>query len=61
MSKCPNCGAGMTCGCQRRVLPNGKAGCSKCLGKTPSPTQTGEAPVVNQAQLKDKQYNYAYC
>ena len=54
MSKCPNCGAGMTCGCQRRVLPNGKAGCSKCLGKTPSATQTSEAPVINKTQLEDK-------
>jgi len=48
----------MTCGCQRRVLPNGKAGCSKCLGKTPSATQTDsvkQALVVNDATLKDKQ------
>lgn len=58
MSKCPNCGAGMTCGCQKRVLPNGKAGCSKCLGKAPAATQTGstnQAPAVNEATLKDKQ------
>ncbi len=54
MSKCPNCGATMSCGCQKRVLSNGKAGCSKCFGKTPSSKQTGEAPVVNEAQLKDK-------
>ena len=58
MSKCPNCGAGMSCGCQRRVLPNGKAGCSKCLGKATAATQTNsvkQAPVVNDATLKDKQ------
>jgi hypothetical protein len=54
MSKCPNCGTAMSCGCQRRVLPNGRAGCSKCFGKAPSVNQTGETPVVNQATLKDK-------
>lgn len=54
MSKCPNCGAAMTCGCQRRVLSNGKAGCSKCLGKTPAAIQTSDAPIINQTELKDK-------
>ncbi len=54
MSKCPNCGSAITCGCQRRVLANGKAGCSKCLGKTPSATQTGDAPIINETQLEDK-------
>lgn len=28
--KCPNCNGVMTCGCQRRKLPNGKIGCSNC-------------------------------
>jgi hypothetical protein len=54
MSKCPNCGTAMSCGCQRRVLPNGKAGCSKCLGKYPSANQTGEAPTINNAEIEDK-------
>lgn len=37
MSKCPNCGTTMSCGCQRRSLPNGKPGCSKCVNNsTPS-------------------------
>lgn len=31
MSKCPNCGAAMSCGCQKRVTPDGKVGCSKCV------------------------------
>lgn len=55
MSKCPNCGATMSCGCQRRVLTNGKAGCSKCFGKAPSSKQTGEAPIINDSTLKDKE------
>jgi len=31
MSKCANCGATLTCGCQKRVTPNGKQACSKCI------------------------------
>jgi len=52
MSKCPNCGATMSCGCQKRQLPNGKLGCSKCVSA--SVKQTDEAPTVNDATLKDK-------
>lgn len=55
MSKCPNCGSAITCGCQRRVLSNGRAGCTKCMGKTPSANQTQsttQSPVVNNATLK---------
>lgn len=32
MSKCPNCGNNMTCGCQRRTASNGASVCSMCLG-----------------------------
>lgn len=35
MAQCPNCGAAMSCGCQKKVLPNGKVGCAKCYN-TPS-------------------------
>ena len=55
MSKCPNCGTTLTCGCQRRMLANGRAGCSKCMGKFPSADQTEpitKSPVVNNATLK---------
>ena len=33
MSSCPNCGAKLSCGCQKRTLPNGKQGCSSCITK----------------------------
>jgi len=33
MSSCPNCGAKLSCGCQKRTLPNGKQGCSNCVTK----------------------------
>lgn len=38
MSSCANCGATITCGCQKRTLPNGKSGCTKCAGTTNSNT-----------------------
>ena len=56
MSKCPNCGSAITCGCQRRTLTNGRAGCTKCLGKAPKADQTGPVdgnePTINSAELK---------
>ena len=37
MSQCPNCGAAMSCGCQKKVLSNGKIGCAKCVNQTSTP------------------------
>lgn len=31
-SKCPNCGANLSCGCQRKAASNGASVCSGCLG-----------------------------
>lgn len=31
MSACSNCGARLTCGCQRRRAKDGKACCDKCV------------------------------
>jgi len=45
MSKCPNSGAAMSCGCQKRVTPDGKVGCSKCVNQLKTPAQ-------NQVQKK---------
>lgn len=33
MAKCSNCGATMTCGCQKRVTADGKQACSKCVNQ----------------------------
>lgn len=33
MSKCANCGATLSCGCQRKTLPDGKSGCNNCYKK----------------------------
>jgi hypothetical protein len=65
MSKCPNCGTTMSCGCQRRTLADGKPGCSKCISPTGKPVKAASAsvhriennnysspiPVVNSAQI----------
>jgi len=31
-TSCPNCGARMSCGCQRRQASNGASACSSCVG-----------------------------
>jgi len=30
-SSCPNCGARLSCGCQRRQASNGAAACTSCV------------------------------
>ena len=31
MSKCPNCNAQLSCGCQKRVTASGTIGCTQCI------------------------------
>lgn len=31
-AKCPNCGANLSCGCQRRTASNGASVCTMCQG-----------------------------
>jgi hypothetical protein len=33
MSKCPNCGTKLSCGCQKRVTADGKQACTKCINQ----------------------------
>jgi hypothetical protein len=58
MSKCPNCGAGMSCGCQRRQLPNGKMGCSTCISavnnKKKEVLSDPIDPIINQVTIEPK-------
>ena len=46
MSKCANCGATLTCGCQKRTLPDGKSGCSSCANRATKPTVTKTTTTV---------------
>lgn len=43
MATCANCGATLSCGCQKRTLPNGKSGCANCASKV---TKTTTTPTV---------------
>ena len=55
MSKCANCGSVLTCGCQRRQLPNGKSGCSKCVATaTKKPDSPTVDPVINKVNIEPK-------
>lgn len=42
----------MSCGCQKRILPNGKTGCSKCITNNNTnikpKTSNNVAPIVNE-------------
>jgi hypothetical protein len=49
MAKCGNCGATLTCGCQKRMLPNGKSGCTKCINQLKNGNNT--APTVNSVNV----------
>jgi hypothetical protein len=49
MSTCANCGAKLSCGCQKRTLANGSQGCSNCATKTQKtvkPTVTKSTPTA---------------
>jgi hypothetical protein len=51
MSTCGNCGAKLSCGCQKRTLADGRQGCSNCATKvaktTPTVKTTANKPTVN--------------
>ena len=73
MAKCLNCGSNLTCGCQKRKLPNGTSGCASCLGKVAGASKTpvivgkqqrkapvtiqGKAPVTNSVWGADRYKN----
>jgi hypothetical protein len=46
MSKCPNCGSTLTCGCQKRKLANGKIGCTKCAAQVTKPKNNNPDTVI---------------
>lgn len=52
MSNCPNCGAKLSCGCQKRTLADGRQGCSNCAAKVaakakPTVNTPANKPTVN--------------
>jgi DNA-directed RNA polymerase subunit RPC12/RpoP len=52
MSTCGNCGAKLSCSCQKRTLADGKQGCSGCATKVaakakPTVAKANDANTVN--------------
>lgn len=47
MSKCSNCGSVLSCGCQKRKLPNGLMGCTKCVAQLPNLPNTAPTNPTN--------------
>jgi hypothetical protein len=50
MANCPNCGAVITCGCQRKTASDGKQGCSQCI---PAYEQTLKRRAANNTGKDD--------
>lgn len=44
LAKCSNCGNVMTCGCQRRALPDGRQGCTNCINQLQAQPAPQPAP-----------------
>ena len=61
MSKCANCGAAITCGCQKRTLPDGKSGCSSCVNRVNKKpvveTKKPETPTTKRVWGPDRYKN----
>lgn len=54
MATCANCGATLTCGCQKRTTSDGKSACSNCINKIqnkPKPTFNKETPILQNKQV----------
>jgi hypothetical protein len=50
MATCANCGAKLSCGCQKRTTADGRSACTNCVNKTQSPvrkTENTTAPATN--------------
>jgi hypothetical protein len=46
MSRCTNCSATLTCGCQKRVAADGRACCSNCVANYNAGINKVSAPVT---------------
>jgi hypothetical protein len=64
MAKCANCGANMSCGCQKRTASNGAAACSTCvntlegtLNKANVETPQTETPTPAPTRWGANRYN----
>ncbi len=49
MAKCPNCGAGMSCGCQKRAASNGATACSSCINSLEATIKANNTAALKAA------------
>lgn len=49
MAKCANCGANMSCGCQKRTASNGATACSSCINTLESKLKAAKVQVAREA------------
>jgi hypothetical protein len=45
MANCSNCGAVITCGCQRKTASDGKQGCAQCIPKYEQALRQGKKEI----------------
>jgi transcription elongation factor Elf1 len=45
MANCPNCGAALSCGCQRKTASDGKQGCVQCIPKYEQALKQGRKEI----------------
>lgn len=50
MAKCANCGANMSCGCQKRAASNGTSACSSCISGLESKLALAKQAATQIAQ-----------
>jgi len=54
MSKCPNCGSKITCGCQRRTTSDGRSACTNCVNKPVKTTKETETVTPKKTVTGNK-------
>jgi hypothetical protein len=54
MAKCANCGAGMSCGCQKRTASNGATACSSCINTLESKLKNAKVTAARVASTVQK-------
>lgn len=60
MSACTNCGARLTCSCQRRVSINGQSGCNKCIGQLNAQDKQNIKPATNNGSNAPQNVSATY-
>ena len=54
MAKCANCGANMSCGCQKRTASNGTSACSSCINTLEGKLKTAKVSAARVASTQQR-------